>query len=107
MEFIKLTFNTTDDFHKSISYMIGFLFLLSYYDLFISCDVNLNSSSTRLGNALILIFLFASCLVSLIELLVVLMFFFFWFTPFRLAPASSSRVVVQKNLLRGLSRFIQ
>ena len=106
MDFIKLTFDTTDDFHKSISYMIGFLFLLSYYDLFISCDVNLNSSSTRLGNALILIFLFASCLVSLTELLVVLMFFF-WFTSFRLAPASSSRVVVQKNLLRGLSSFIQ
>ena len=57
MDFIKLTFDTTDDFHKLISYMTGFLFLLSYDDLFILCDVNLNSSSTRLGNAFILIFL--------------------------------------------------
>ena len=56
MDFIKLTFDTTDDFHKSNSYITGFLFLLSYDDLFILCDVNLNSSSTRLGNALILFF---------------------------------------------------
>ena len=57
MDFIKLIFDTTDDFHKLISYMTGFLFLFNYDDLFILCDVNLNSSSTRLGNALILIFL--------------------------------------------------
>ena len=57
MDFIKLDIDTTDDFHKLISYMTDFLFLLSYDDLFILCDVNLNSSSTRLGNALILIFL--------------------------------------------------
>ena len=57
MDFIKLIFDTTDDFHKLISYMTGFLFLLSYDDLFILCDVNLNSSSTRLGNALILVFI--------------------------------------------------
>ena len=57
MDFIKLIFDTTDDFHKLIPYMTGFLFLLSNDDLFILCDVNLNSSSTRLGNALILIFL--------------------------------------------------
>ena len=57
MDFIKFIFDTTDDFHKLISYMTGFLFLLSYDDLFILCDVNLKSSSNHLGNALILIFL--------------------------------------------------
>ena len=57
MNFIKLTVDATDDFHKSNSYITGFLFLLSYDDLFILCDANLNSSSTRLENALILIFL--------------------------------------------------
>ena len=45
-DFIKLTFDTTNDFHELISYMIDFS--LSYYVLFIICDVNLNSSSTRM-----------------------------------------------------------
>ena len=47
MDFIKLDIDTIDDFHKLISYMTGFLFLLSYDDLFILCDVNLNSSSRK------------------------------------------------------------
>ena len=44
MDFIELIFDTTDDFHEMFSYMIDIS--LSYYVLFIICDVNLNSSST-------------------------------------------------------------
>ena len=45
IDFTEFTFHTTDDFHEMISYMIGISF--SYYVLFIICDVNVNSSSTR------------------------------------------------------------
>ena len=45
IDFIEFTFDTTYGFHEMISYMIDIS--LSYYVLFIICDVNLNSSSTR------------------------------------------------------------
>ena len=46
IDFIDFIFETINDFHEMISYMIDIS--LSCYVLFIICDVNLNSSSTRL-----------------------------------------------------------